>query len=148
MSNTKSGVQSNKNNKKLTISRYAIGFLLPLILVLGFIYPLVGYFMFVCMFAAIAISFFNGRYWCYWACPRGIFFDEYLNKISLKKKIPALFKHTAFRLLWIAILMSMLTFRFIQSNGNIYVLGKALVLLLTITTAVGVVLGLVYNSRI
>ena len=100
------------------------------------------------MFSAVIISFFNGRYWCYWVCPRGIFYDEYLSKISSKKKIPTFFNHTAFRVLWILILMSMLTFRYIQSIGNLFVLGKALVLILTVTTVIGVVLGLFYNTRI
>ena len=128
--------------------RYTLGALFLIILVSGYFFPILGYFMIICMIAAIAISFFNGRYWCYWACPRGIFFDEYLSKISLKKKIPAFFKHPAFRILWIVILISMLTFRFIQSNGNLYALGSALIMILTITTIIGVVLGLIFNSRI
>jgi len=136
------------NNKPNKAVRYVLGAFLPLLLILGYLYPIFGCFMLICMFGAIGISFFNGRYWCYWFCPRGIFYDEYLSKISLKKKVPPFFRHIAFRILWIVILMSMLTFRFIQSKGNILVLGKAFVLILTVTTVIGVILGLIYNTRI
>ena len=148
MNNVKNEAKTCDKTSQNKTLRYILGALLPLILVLGYFFPVLGYFMLICMFSAIAISFFNGRFWCYWACPRGIFFDEYLNKISLKKKIPPFFKHIAFRILWIFILMSMLTFRFIQSNGNLYAMGKALVMILTVTTIIGVGLGLVYNTRI
>jgi len=139
MENTK--VQTN-------VLRYGLGFLLPLIIALGYFYPLIGYSMLICMFAAIGFSFFKGRYWCYTYCPRGIFFDEYLEKISLGKKVPGLFRHLGFRVMWIMILMSMLSFRFIQSGGNVFAFGKALWMLLTVTTIVGLGLGLVYNTRI
>lgn len=148
MNKLKVEVKSIKRNEQNKVVRYVLGAFLPFLLILGYLSPVIGFFMLICMFGAISISFFSGRYWCYWLCPRGIFYDEYLSKISLKRKIPALFKHTAFRILWIGILMSVLTFRFIQSKGNILVLGKAFILLLTVTTAIGVVLGLVYNTRI
>jgi len=141
-------VEQIKRNEPNKVVRYVLGALLPLLLILGYFYPLLGFFMLVCMFGAIGMSFFNGRYWCYWLCPRGIFFDEYLNKVSLKKKVPPFFKHIAFRILWIGILMSVLAFRVVQSKGNILALGKAFVILLTVTTVVGVVLGLIYNTRI
>lgn len=141
---TKPDIKSKPNK----VIRYILGAILPLLLILGYIFPILGFFMLVCMFGAIIISFFNGRYWCYWFCPRGIFYDEYLSKISLKKKVPPFFRHIAFRILWIVILMSMLTFRFIQSNGNILALGKAFLILLTVTTVIGVILGLIYNTRI
>jgi len=82
--------KSNSCNKPIEnkILRYMLGAFLPLIIVLGYLSPILGYFMLVCMFSAIIISFFNGRYWCYWLCPRGVFYDEYLSKISLKNKIP------------------------------------------------------------
>lgn len=148
MSDLKVKIKQVKNNEPNKAVRYVLGALLPLLLIFGYTFPILGFFMLVCMFGAIGISFLNGRYWCYWLCPRGIFFDEYLSKVSLKKRVPPLFKHISFRILWIGILMSVLTFRFIQSKGNILVLGKAFVLLLTVTTAVGVALGLIFNTRI
>jgi len=147
-SNVKNNIKTGDKILQNKMLRYVLGAVLPLILVLGYFFPLIGFFMLICMFAAIIISFFNGRYWCYWACPRGIFYDEYLNKISLKKKVPSFFKHIAFRILWILILMSMLTYRFIQSNGNLFVMGKTFVMILTVTTIIGVGLGIVYNTRI
>ena len=148
MSTAKTDAMTTFNNIRYKALRYALGALLPLIIVLGYFFPLLGYFLLACMFSAIFVSFFKGRYWCYWACPRGIFYDEYLSKISLKKKIPVFFKHTAFRILWIGILMTMLTFRFIQSGGNVYAVGKALVMILAMTTAIGIILGMYYNTRI
>lgn len=148
MKDLKVDTKAITSNDPHKIVRYVQGAILPLMIIFGFFYPILGFFILVCMFGAIGISFFNGRFWCYWLCPRGIFFDEYLSKVSLKKKIPPLFKHISFRILWIGILMSVLTLRVIQSKGNILVLGKSFILLLTVTTAVGVVLGLIYNTRI
>lgn len=130
------------------VLRYTLGAILPLIIVLGYFFPVLGFAMLICMILPVIISFFNGRYWCYWVCPRGIFLEEYLSKISFKKKVPKIFRHILFRILWIGIIISALTFQLIQNNGSIYALGKIFITLLTVTTVIGVVLGVIYNNRI
>lgn len=75
--------------KKRNRKQYLTFWLLPLVVIGGWFYPLLGYLLPICMAAAIGIAFFKGRYWCDWLCPRGAAWDLLLSKLSLKKEIPA-----------------------------------------------------------
>lgn len=110
-------------------------------------YPL-GYFLLLCMVGAMGIGIIKGRYWCDWLCPRGSFHDTLLKKISRGGKVPLFFRHPAFRLTWLAILMTMLTIQLIPVWGDFYLMGKPFVMVLTITTIVGTFFGIIYHQRI
>jgi ferredoxin-type protein NapH len=121
---------------------------LPLVVVGGWFYPKLGLFLLSCMVGSVAIAFYKGRAWCDWMCPRGSFYDLFLAKFSRGKQIPAFFKTAWFRVAVVSIMLSVLSFQVYNAWGNIDAIGLAMVRLLTFTTTVGIILGLIYHQRI
>lgn len=120
-----------------------------MVLLIGgwFYYPL-GYFLLFCMVMAMGIGLVKGRNWCDWMCPRGSFWDKYLDRFSRKARVPSFFRSLPFRLFWLALLMTMLTVNLVPVWGDSYEMGRPFVLILTVTTVVGFILGLIYHQRI
>jgi polyferredoxin len=100
---------------------------LPVVLLGGWFYPPLGFFLLLCMAGALGIALFNGRSWCDWMCPRGSFYDLFLKKFSRNTTIPALLRS--------------------MSWGNPEAVGLAFVTVLTVTTTAGIVLGAVFQQR-
>jgi polyferredoxin len=121
---------------------------LPLVVIGGWFYPLIGFFLLVCMAGALGVALYKGRAWCDWMCPRGSFYDLLLEKISLKRPIPAFFRKPAFRLSMVAVLMAVLGAQIYLAWGDLEGIGLAMVKLLTITTSAGIVLGFLYQQRL
>jgi polyferredoxin len=126
----------------------ANGILFIALLIGGWFYYPLGYFLLFCMLMAMGIGFVKGRNWCDWMCPRGSFWDKYLNPISRNAKVPRFFRKLPVRLFWLALLMTMLTVNLAPVWGDFYLMGRPFVLILTVTTLVGLVLGLIYHQRI
>ncbi|EKD47804.1 MAG: 4Fe-4S ferredoxin iron-sulfur binding protein [uncultured bacterium] len=124
----------------MTISFFAI-------LIGGWFYPLLGYFLLFCMIAAIAITFFRGREWCDWLCPRGSFYDACYSHISRKRKIPDFLRKVWFRAIVMGIMMIVLGIQLYIRWPNVYAIGKALILILTVSTIVGILFGYFTNQR-
>ena len=121
--------------------------ILPFILIAGWRYPILGYFIPFCMVAGLGIAIFRGRYWCDWLCPRGSSWDLLLSRVSLKKKIPALFRNTKFRIFVMAILMTVLFTQLPRFWPSVNGMGRVFVVMLTITTTIGVILGILTHHR-
>ncbi len=121
------------------------GFLV--LLAAGWLYPLIGYFIPVCMLLGIGLAAMKGRTWCDWLCPRGSFEDALLSKISPKRLIPQVFRTTPLRLGVMAFLMTVLTVQIIRLWPDPWAIGKSFILLLTITSAVGMVFGMFFHQR-
>src|SRR5512133_936287 len=94
--------------------QHALGALFMILLPLGWFYPVVGYFIPLCMLVGIGLAVRKGRSWCNWMCPRGSFADSYLKFISRKIKVPSFFRTTPLRVLVLAFLMSMLTVQIVK----------------------------------
>ncbi len=144
--NTVKSTVGNRNKKQ-----YLTWWILPLVLIGGWFYPALGYLLPICMVVAIGIAIFKGRYWCDWLCPRGATWDLFLSKISLKKEVPPFFKSTPFRMLWIVILMGVLAWKLpsaLASLDRINQVGMVFIMLLTVTTAIGIVFGIPIHHRI
>jgi len=133
---------------KHSVRQFLIGVLLLLFIAGGWFYPPIGYFLLVCMLGAMAIGVIKGRNWCDWLCPRGSFWDRYLSPLSRKVKVPRFFRSIYFRLLWLGILMTVLVVKLTPVWGDYYKMGRPFVMILTVTTVVGLVLGVVYHHRI
>lgn len=136
----------NRNRKQ-----YLTFWILPLVVIGGWFYPLLGYLLPICMAAAIGIALFKGRYWCDWLCPRGAAWDLLLSKISAKKEIPSFYRSTPFRLLWIVILMGALAWQLpiaLAGLDKINQAGLVFTMLLTVTTAIGIVFGIPVHQRV
>jgi ferredoxin-type protein NapH len=132
--------------KRTKLQKYT-SVILPLVLIGGWLYPPLGFSLLICMFGAIGIAFFKGRAWCDWMCPRGSFYDLFLEKLSRKMAIPAMFKTNAFRTGILSLLMAVLGIQIYYAWGDSYGIGRAFVLVLTVTTTVGIVLGAVFKPR-
>jgi polyferredoxin len=113
----------------------------------GWLYPLIGYFIPACMVLGIGLAAFRGRSWCDWLCPRGSFEDALVARVSRQHLIPEVLRRAPMRLGVMTLLMGLLTFQIIRLWPDPWAIGGAFILLLTITTAVGVVLGVIYQQR-
>ncbi|MEW6657673.1 MAG: 4Fe-4S binding protein [Thermodesulfobacteriota bacterium] len=118
-----------------------------IILAVGWLYPLIGFFIPACMLLGLGLAAFKGRKWCDWLCPRGSFEDALLAPLSPKRPIPQILRATPMRLGVMAVLMGILTFQIIRLWPDPWAIGGSFVLLLSITTGVGVVLGVIFHQR-
>jgi len=132
--------------KRKSLQRYtSVG--LPIVIIGGWLYPPLGFSLLICMFGAIGIALYNGRAWCDWMCPRGSFYDLFLDRLSRKLPIPSIFKTNWFRTAVLSLLMAALGTQIYYAWGDSYGIGRAFVLVLTITTSAGIVLGAVFKPR-
>jgi polyferredoxin len=99
------------------------------------------------MLAPVVVSFFKGRMWCGYFCPRGSFNDIVLSKFSLKQKTPLLFKFVWFRIVFLVVLMSAFGIQLVFVWGNGIAVGRVFVRMIIITTLLAIILGISYNQR-
>lgn len=133
----------NPKLKKQTL----IGLVFIAFLTAGWYFPIFGFIIPACMAFGISISFSKGRKWCEWYCPRGSFYDSALKFISPQKNIPALFKNLPLRIAILTLLFSMMTLQIIDHGTNAMQIGKFFMTLLTATTAIGIILGVIFHQR-
>ncbi len=96
------------------------------LLAAGWVFPLIGYFIPLCMLLGIGVALFRGRTWCNWLCPRGSFADALLKKVSPGRRIPELFRSLPVRVGMIAFLMAMLAFQIVRLWPDAYAIGGIL----------------------
>jgi len=133
--------------KKRAVKQLFLAIVFLIILIGGWYYPLLGYFIPLCMILGIGIGLFRGRQWCDWLCPRGSFFDILIKPISPKKEIPKFFKGLPFRTGILSFLMVMMGIQLIRRWPDPYKISKFFVILLTVTTVLGVILALFFHQR-
>ena len=114
---------------------------LPLIVIGGLFYPLLGYLVVAMMAFLLTLSFFKGRYWCWNLCPRGAFLDIGLSKISLKRSFPKIFVRQWFRWLIFVLFLSLLIYRILATGGNLIAIGAVFVLMCITTSVISIILG-------
>ncbi|MEI6520471.1 MAG: 4Fe-4S binding protein [bacterium] len=119
---------------------------LPVAIIGGYFYPILGFAVLICMFASIIVAFKFGRAWCD-VCPRGSFFDIVMQKLSPGKSLPKFFRINIFRIAVLAFMMGSMAFGLWQHWGNYPAMGLVFVNLLAFTTIVGIVLAFVYRPR-
>jgi polyferredoxin len=139
--------QAARFQKTRRIKQSFMGTVFLILLAAGWLYSLIGYFIPVCMVLGIGLAAFQGRSWCNWVCPRGSFEDAWLAKISRNRPIPQVFRSTRLRVAVMTFLMGMLTWQILRLWPNLWAIGGFFVLLLSITTAVGVGLGIIFHER-
>ena len=137
----------NKVKKSRRLKQYLMGTIFLILLPLGWFYSLIGYFIPLCMIAGIGIASRKGRKWCNWMCPRGSFSDSYMKVISPERKIPHIFRSLPLRIGVIIFLMSMLTYQIVRLWPDPYAIGKLFMILLTITTVIGIILAIIIHQR-
>lgn len=120
---------------------------LPLIVIGGLFYPLLGYLVVAMMAFLLALSFFEGRYWCRNFCPRGAFLDIVLSKASRNKPFPRLLSSQWFRLSVLILFMGFLIYRIINSGGSALVIGAIFVGMCLVSTAIAIIMGILTRHR-
>ncbi len=133
--------------KKRHTKQFITGLVFLAILIGGWKYPLLGYFIPLCMFLGAGLAFSRGRKWCDWLCPRVSFYDVMVKPISPKKEIPGFFKRLPLRIGMLVFLMLMMIIQIIKRWPDPYKIGMFFVMLLTITTVIGVILALIFHQR-
>ena len=122
--------------------------LFPTVLIGGWFWPILGYFIPLCMVLGLGIGIFRGRQWCDWLCPRGAFFDAAAGPASPKRSIPRFVKGFPLRIVFIAFLMAMMLAQIANRWPDPYAIGMFFVTLLTATSIVGVVFALLVHPRL
>lgn len=121
---------------------------LPIVVIGGWLYPKLGYLLLGCMVGAIGVSLYKGRAWCDWMCPRGSFYDLFLQKISLKREMPDFFRKKAVRFIVLTVLISVLSLQVYTNWGDWDAIGRSMVMILTVTTLIGIILGMIFQQRV
>lgn len=118
-----------------------------IVVFLGWKFPFLGFVVPVVMLTGIIVSIFNGRYSCGNLCPRGGFLDRMISPISRNVNIPAFFMDMRFR--WIAffVLMGFMGFQISENPSSLEHWGHVFWMMCAVTTALGVLLGVLYNPR-
>lgn len=129
------------------VKQIIFGTLFLVLLVAGWFYSLIGYFIPLCMVAGVSLAAVRGRKWCNWMCPRGSFADTYMKIISPGAKMPRWLRSAPVRVGVLAFLMAMLTFQIVRLWPDAYAIGRFFVILLTITTVAGAIMALTIHQR-
>ncbi len=120
---------------------------LPLIVIGGFFYPMLGYLVFGAILFMLVLSIFKARFWCWNFCPRGSYLDLGLSKISRNKAIPEVFTKQWFRWALFILIMSSFTLKIIRTGGNIRAVGLVFVIMCTVSTIIATILGIAMKQR-
>ncbi|MTI79346.1 MAG: 4Fe-4S binding protein [Firmicutes bacterium] len=135
-----------KKQNQFSLRNYAWSILIAF-LSAGWFYPTIGLMAIVCMAAPIVVAAFSGkRKWCALFCPRGIFNDVILKKITRNVKPPAFLISTAFKIVFFVFLMANLILGLADAN-SIAEAGLVFVRLVSVTTAIAIVVGFYYQHR-
>jgi polyferredoxin len=125
-----------------------VWFILLLFCGLGIVYPVIGLAAIVCMLGPSVYALIkNGRGWCGTYCPRGSFNDIIVPRISFKNRIPMFLKTPWFRLLFLTLLMTAFGIQMVFAWGSISAVGMVFVRMILVTTALTLILGVVFKPR-
>lgn len=133
--------------KKRASRQLLLWWILPLTVIGGWRYPILGYLLPLCMIAGMGIAILKGRYWCDWLCPRGSSWDLLLSRVSLKKKIPLFLRSKKFRILIMVVMMTVILTQLPRAWPSIDGIGRVFVTMLSVTTIFGIVLGIPTHYR-
>jgi len=139
--------RTEKAKKSRKVKQIIMGTVFLILLAGGWFFPLIGYFIPLCMIAGVGMASVKGRKWCNWYCPRGSFADSYMKAISPEKKIPDWLRSLPVRIGVLAFLMGMLAVQITRLWPDPYAIGRFFMMLLTITTTVGIILAVVFQQR-
>ncbi|MFC1804460.1 4Fe-4S binding protein [Candidatus Omnitrophota bacterium] len=120
---------------------------LPVIVMGGLFYPLLGYLVLAMMAFFIVLSFFKGRYWCWNLCPRGAFLDIALSRVSAKKPLPKVFTKQWFRWSVFVLFIAFFILRIRGTGGSLIAIGYVFVGMCLLTTIISIILGVSTKHR-
>ena len=117
------------------------------VLAAGWRYPLLGFFIPLCMLLGIGIGLYRGRKWCDWLCPRGSAYDVLIKPLSPSRNIPGLLRSLPVRIGFMAFLMAVMAWQLAVRWPDLNRIGQFFVIMLSATTVLGLLLALVLHQR-
>lgn len=115
---------------------------------LGWKYPWIAYSVPIAMIVSTLSLFLNrGRIVCGHFCPRGAFFDRVLSLVSKRNYIPQFWVSDKFRWSVRVALVAFFIFMVAREPLSFERLGYIFWVICTVTTIIGVVLGVFYSHR-
>ncbi len=129
------------------IKQFVMAAVFIAVFIFGWKYPILGFFIPLCMILGVGLGLFKGRKFCDWYCPRGSFYDVWLKPVSPQRKIPGLFKNIYFRLGVLFFLMVVMWVNLVRRWPNSVNIGMFFIIMMTSTTLLGVVLALLLHQR-
>ena len=127
--------------------QWALAPLSIIVILFGWKYPILGFMVPIVILMGLIYSFSNGRYVCGNLCPRGAFYDRVLSKISPKRKIPLFLKSMGFRVGIIFLFCVVFSVKISQDPFNWRHWGHVFWFMCTVTTIIGIILGIFIHHR-
>jgi len=121
--------------------------LLPVIVIGGLFYPQIGYLVLGMILFFSVLSFFRGRFWCWYLCPRGAFLELIIPYFSLNRPLPKMFHKQWFRWTAFVVLIGYLISMIVRAGGNPLLIGAAFISMCILTTIIGVIIGVSTKCR-
>lgn len=121
--------------------------ILALVITAGWKWPMLGYLVPICWGIAWGMAVSRGRSWCGNWCPRAHFLDLVFEKGTARRTLHRAWRGLPLRLVMMGILMGMLTWRASMAWGNWPKVGQVFVMIMTVTTVVGVIVALAGKAR-
>lgn len=121
--------------------------LVPLVIVGGYFYPVLGWIIVGLISFFTTLALFRGRYFCGWFCGLGGIFERILAKVSLNKPMLPLFTAKWFRWLMFGLMMSLLGSRLYMSDGDPELIGATFRTMWIVSLGFATVFGLIFNPR-
>lgn len=144
-------MQNTVNLKEFQVQRKKKQTILSIVfvgaIIAGWINPVFGFCIPASMILGIGLGAFKGRKWCDWYCPRASFFDTVVAPMSPKKGIPSLLKNDYLRFIVLILLFGIMIYQIGVNYSDINTLGKFFVILLSATTLIGIILGILFHQR-
>ena len=134
--------------KTLHSIRSVIWILVPVTIVAGQWFPLLGFVVPVVMLSAIFTSYYKrGRYFCASFCPRGAFYDRVVVHLSPGRRAPLWFRSAGFRWAVVILLLGAMAYQISLNPGDVHHWGRVFVRVCLLTTLLGVALALLSHPR-
>jgi len=122
--------------------------LLLVFLIIGWVYPLIGMAALVCMMAPVIVGIIKGnKKWCSMFCPRGVFNDVILSRISRKVKHPRILNKDYFKTGFLLFIMFNFISGILKAWPDPILMGLVFVRMVSITTAITIIVGVVFHHR-
>lgn len=121
--------------------------LLPIIVIVGMFYPLLGFLVITMMASLLTLSVFKLMFWCKNLCPRGAFLDIVLSRVSMNRNMPLIFARAWFRWLIFIVFMGLMVFRLSRQGANPIAIGAVFVSMCLFTTIISIILGIATKHR-
>ena len=129
-------------------SQWAMALLLPLVVIGGYYYPLLGFTVLGLITFFLVLASKRGRFYCGWFCPMGAFHERILSWVSLHRDILPVFKSGWFRWLMFAMMMGLMMFRLYMAWGDAEAIGSVFRMIWIISTGFAIGLGIYFKPRV